>query len=125
MSEQTPVKARWNTGATDDEGKAVYAETEVSFDFGATTAEAVKSFGEEAVFSNYFSAAKIQLQNAVRVHGLAGVAPEDIAGKLTDWVPGQKTRVTADPLAIMKQRYAAASTEAEKESILKDIMGVS
>ena len=125
MSEQTPVKARWNTGATDDEGKAVYAETEVSFDFGATTAEAVKSFGEEAVFSNYFSAAKIQLQNAVRVHGLAGVAPEDIAGKLTDWVPGQKTRATADPLAIMKQRYLALTDEEEREKLLKDIMGVS
>lgn len=123
MSELTTVKAKWPTGETDEEGKAVYITAEASFDFGGSTEQAVTDFGEEAVYSNYHAGAKIQFQNAIRQHGLAGVVPEEIAAKLAEWKPGQKVRTSVDPQAVMRQRYAAATTDEARESILRSIMG--
>lgn len=123
MSELTTVKAKWPSGETDEEGKLVYIHAEASFDFGGTIEVALKEFGEDAIYSNYHAAAKIQFQNAIRQHGLAGVAPDEIAAKLTDWKPGQKVRTSVDPQAVMRQRYAAATTDEAREAILRDIMG--
>jgi len=118
------IKARWNTGAKGEDEKPVYNSTVVEVDLGATLDEAIELFGEEAVFDNYFSSAKIQFQNAIRTLGEAGVEADEIAGKLVDWKLGEKSsKVVADPIAVLKQRYAAAGTQEEKDSILAQIMG--
>ncbi len=47
------IPAKWNTGAKDPDGKVIYANTKVPFNFGGDLVEAVELFGEDAVFDNY------------------------------------------------------------------------
>lgn len=119
------VKARWNTGAKDAEDKVIYNSVIVPFDFGTDLTEAVEKFGEEAVYDNYLSAARIQFQNAIRTHGEAGVAADEIADKLTNYMVGEKAaKVVADPMAVIKQRYQAAADNPEEQAkIMAEIMG--
>ncbi len=118
------VKAKWNTGAKTEDDKVIYNDCTLPFDFGSDLEEAVELAGGEAVYDNYLSSAKIQFQNAIRVLGEAGKSEEEITSALVDWKPGQKAaKVVADPVAVLRQRYANAETQEEKDSILAQIMG--
>lgn len=49
-----------------NDGKTVVRETTTDFDFGSTIADAIKRYGEEAVFDCFHAGAKVRVQAKIR-----------------------------------------------------------
>lgn len=116
------VKARYQVkdeeGNTvmDDDGKPMWAEAEVEYDFGDDLDGAIDLCGAETVFSNYKANATVALQGLIRSKLKAGVPADQIQEIVAAWRPGmvmEKTQV--DPATAIKNAFNTWSPEKKAE----------
>lgn len=74
----------------DEEGKPTYREVEIQYDFGDNLDAAVDMCGEDVVFSNYVSAARINLQSIMRSKLSQGLDSDAIQTFCASWKPGMQ-----------------------------------
>lgn len=117
MSQET-VTARYqtkdenNAAVLDSDGKAIWQEAEVTYDFGDDLDQAVANCGAEAVFSNYKANATVALQGILRAKLKAGHSNEQIQSLVSAWKPGTVLAKTAvDPEQAVKSAFASWSPE--------------
>jgi hypothetical protein len=107
-----------------DDGKPVWKEVEVNFDFGDNLQAAVDMCGEAAVFSNYKGNARVSLQSILRAKGAAGLTHDAIQSLVSGWKPGmviEKTQI--DPETAVTNAFETWSPEKQAEFLRK--LGVS
>jgi len=92
----------------------------ISYDFGENTADAVKKFGDDTVFSNFRANAKITAQGAMRRMLEDGKTQAEITERMKSWKPGVALERVVDPVAALLGRWDSYS-EAEKAEILKKL----
>ena len=108
----------------DDEGKLTYEEATVDFDFGDDLDAAVELCGDEVVFSQYCSAARVALQGVIRLKIKAGLSPDAIQDAISSWKPGMvMARTAVDPLEAVLSAAATWSPEKRQEYIDKLLAG--
>ena len=112
------VEAKWQVKdsdgnvMTDEEGKAVYKEVSVEFDFGDDLDAAVDLCGADAVFSNYKANAKVGLQSILRAKGKAGISADQIQTIADGWKPGMVVEKTVvDPESAIANAWDTWSPE--------------
>jgi len=85
----------------------------LEYNFGDNTADAVKIFGEEVVFSNFKAQAKVRFQALVRADLKEGKKDGEIAEKMASWKPSiakpgksavEKTEAAWDKLSPAEQK---------------------
>lgn len=94
-------------------------ELVVSYDFGNNVEEAIEKFGAEAVFAGFKADCKVGVQAFVRGRLKAteedSEAPkysdDEITAAVADWMPGTKTRQSADPMAKLQALLGKLSPE--------------
>lgn len=84
-----------------------------------TVDEAVKTYGEAAVYSRFLSALVIDMQAAMRTRMKAGKTEKDISTELASWKPGVRV-AGATPIEKAKGLLSKLSPEERKE-LLKAI----
>lgn len=97
----------------------------VVYDFGDDLASAVEKFGEEAVYSRFKSSSVIDLQSLLRrqlitKEGEEAKSDADIQAMVSDWKPGDKTRVQKSASDKVLDIFDGVS-EDEKLEILKKL----
>ena len=118
------LKDEENKPLKNEEGVTQYQEDTVDFDFGDDLNAAVELCGEEVVFSQYVSAAKVALQGVIRGKINAGLSHDDIQEAVSSWKPGMvMARVQVDPLEAVLAAAATWSPEKRQEYIDKLLAG--
>ncbi|MBV6504774.1 MAG: hypothetical protein ILNGONEN_00327 [Syntrophorhabdaceae bacterium] len=93
---------------------------EIEYDFGDDLADAIKKYGEAAVFDLYKAAASIRVQNVARSALLNGKAPEEAVALAENYVLGTSfSKGPRDPVRTAVSAVSKMSPEEEKEFILK------
>lgn len=100
-------------GKIKDENGAIIDEktVTVSYEFGETLADAVASFGEEVVFSNFKQSAVIALQSRIRANIQSGMKKKEIFAKAEEWKPGVKITTRKSPSDKIKDLLSGKSPE--------------
>ena len=115
------VKDENNNAVLDSEGKAVWQEISVEYDFGDDLDQAVALCGAETVFSNYKANATVALQGVLRAKLKAGMHHDQIVALVNEWKPGTVLSKTAvDPEQAIKTAFASWSPE-KKAEFLKNL----
>lgn len=121
MAKET-VSARYQTkdengnAVLDADGKAVWQETDVTFDFGDDLDQAIALCGAETVFSNYKANATVALQGVIRAKLKAGMTQDQIQALVNEWKPGTVLAKTAvDPEQAIKSAFSTWSPEKQAE----------
>jgi len=118
------LKDEENKPLKNEEGVTQYQEDTVDFDFGDDLNAAVELCGEEVVFSQYVSAAKVALQGVIRGKINAGLSHDAIQEAVSSWKPGMvMARVQVDPLEAVLAAAATWSPEKRQEYIDKLLAG--
>lgn len=92
----------------------------ISKDFGNNSADAIKLFGDETVFTNFRANAKITAQGAMRRMLEDGKSQAEITERMKAWKPGVALERVVDPVSALLGRWDSYS-EAEKAEILKKL----
>ncbi len=92
----------------------------ISYDFGENSADAIKKFGDETVFSNFRANAKITAQGAMRRMLEDKKTPAEITERMKSWKPGVALERIVDPVAALLGRWDSYSDQ-EKAEILKKL----
>lgn len=95
-------------------------EATIMKDFGDDCEDAIKKFGEQVVFTNFRSAAKITCQGAMRRYLKAGKKPEEVAKMMEAWKPGVALERAAVSKESFKDRFQKMSRE-EQIAILQEL----
>lgn len=105
----------------DDEGKPSYREVEVQYDFGDNLESAVAICGsEDVVFSNYVSAARINLQAIMRSKLTQNMSADAIQTFVSSWKPGmQLERQQVNPEAAVINAFENWPEEKKMEFLRK------
>lgn len=103
---------------TDDEGKVMYEEVTVEYDFGDDLDAAVALCGADVVFSQYKANAKVALQGILRAKKKAGLADAAIQTVADAWKPGMVAERTAVDPAVAIQNAFATWTDEKKANFL-------
>ena len=104
----------------DEEGKEIYIEAEVEYDFGDNLDAAVELCGADAVFSQYRANSKVALQVVIRGRMAAGQSQEAIQELVNTWKPGMvMERTQVDPLVAFENMFKNASPEKQAELLSK------
>lgn len=102
----------------DAEGKNQYDEVTIDYDFGDDLNQAVELCGEEVVFSQFVSAAKVSLQGIMRAKLKAGLGQDAIQSFCNEWKPGMVVaKTTVDPIQATMDAFATWSPEKREEYI--------
>lgn len=115
------VKDENGNAVLNDEGKAIWEEGEVAYDFGDDLNAAVDLCGEEAVHSQYKSAARVTLQGIIRAKMKDGLSMDAIQDVVNAWKPGVAiAKTVVDPATAVAAAYDSWSDE-KKAAFLKEL----
>jgi hypothetical protein len=105
-----------NNAILDGEGKPVWKEANVTFDFGENLDAAVDLCGADVVFSQYKANAKVALQGIVRAKLKAGLTVDQIQTTVDAWKPGMIIEATkVDPQVAIQNAFQTWSPEKRAE----------
>lgn len=118
---KTQIKDAQGNVILDDEGKPSYKEVAVDYDFGDNLQSAVDLCGsEDVVFSNYVSAARINLQAILRAKLTQGMDADAIQTFVSSWKPGmQLERQQVNPEAAVINAFENWPEEKKMEFLRK------
>ena len=94
----------------------------VTYNFGASLAEAIEKFGAEVVFSGFRRTSVITAQGVMRRLAKAGKSDAEIQAAITNWKPGVQAERISDPVARLKSMFSSMSAE-ERQKIMAELMG--
>ena len=101
-----------NNSIMDSDGKPVWADASVEYDFGDDLDQAIAKCGAEAVFSNYCANARVALQGIVRAKLKQGMDNTAIQALVNEWKPGTVLAKTViNPEDAIKNAFATWSPE--------------
>lgn len=86
-------------------------------DLGDTLQDAIEKFGEEVVFTNFVSQAKIRAQAIMRDLLTDGKSDEDISTFMASWKPGSTRERIVDPKAAFLKKFDGMTKEEQEEFI--------
>ncbi len=93
---------------------------EIEYDFGDDLADAIKKYGEAAVFDLYKAAGSIRVQNVARSALLNGKTPEEAVKLASTYVLGTSFSTgPRDPVRTAVSAVSKMSPEEEKKFILQ------
>jgi len=107
------IKAQVKIG---DESK----EAVIFKDLGDDMPDAIDQFGDNVVFTNFRSSAKITAQSAIRRYLKAGKSQDEITVLMAAWKPGIAIERISDPVAAFKAKFAVM-TPKEQAAALEDL----
>jgi hypothetical protein len=90
-------------------------------DLGDNCQDAITKFGEEVVFSNFQSQARIRAQAIMRDMLTEGKTDEEIAQFMSAWKPGTTRERNVDPTAALLNKFALLSPD-EQQAYLTKLM---
>lgn len=123
VSARYQVKDEEGNASLDADGKPIWEEGQVEFDFGDDLDAAVELAGTEAVHSQYVSAARVTLQGIVRSKMKSGLTMEAIQDIVSAWKPGVAVAKTAvDPATAVAAAFD--SWPDEKKAAFLEQLGV-
>jgi len=100
------------------DGKPV--SVEIEYDFGDDLADAIKKYGEAAVFDLYKAAANNRVQNVARTALLNNKTPEEAVALAENFVLGTSfSKGPRDPVRTAASAVSKMSPEEEKKFILE------
>ena len=88
ISARYQVKDENSNAVLDADGKPVWQEADVTFDFGDDLDQAVALCGAESVYSNYKANATVALQGIIRAKLKSGMTTDQIQAIVDAWKPG-------------------------------------
>ena len=94
----------------------------VTYNFGASLAEAIEKFGEDVVFSGFRRTSVITAQGIMRRLAKAGKTDAEIQTAISGWKPGVAAERISDPVARLKSMFSSMSAE-ERQKIMAELMG--
>jgi|TARA_Y100000310_G_scaffold73040_1_gene69183 hypothetical protein len=103
---------------TEVDGKVVGPVT-VNYDFGATTEEKIKLFGEDCTNSNAEASMTVALQDIIRNGLKAGKSAAAIQKTVSEWKPGVKRKARSKAEKV-RDEFASLSAE-EKKALLAQL----
>lgn len=123
---KTQLKDAKGNVQVDEEGKAIYKEVAVDYDFGDNLQSAIALCGsEDVVFSNYVSAARINLQAILRAKLTQGMDADAIQTFVSGWKPGmQLERQVVNPEQAVVNAFNDWPEEKKLEFLQKLGIGV-
>ena len=102
--------------------KASGKKVAVTYNFGASLAEAIEKFGEDVVFSGFRRTSVITAQGIMRRLAKAGKSDAEIQAAISGWKPGVAAERVTDPVARLKSMFSSMSAE-ERQKIMAELMG--
>ena len=97
---------------TDREVKAIV-------DLGDNCQDAINKFGEEVVFTNFVSQAKIRAQAIMRDMLTEGKTDAEISDFMASWKPGTTRERSFDPTAALLNKFEKLTPEEQQEYLAK------
>lgn len=94
-------------------------EVTAFIDLGDNLQDAATKFGDEVVFSNFQSQAKIRAQAIMRDMLTDGKTDEEIAAFMKDWKPGTTRERNIDPTAALMSKFGGMTKEEQDDIIAK------
>lgn len=123
ISARYQVKDENSNAVLDADGKPVWQEADVTFDFGDDLDQAVALCGAESVFSNYKANATVALQGIIRAKLKSGMTTDQIQAIANAWKPGTVLgKTTVDPEQAIKSAFSTWSPE--KQAAFLATLGV-
>lgn len=95
-------------------------EAVIYVNFGDTTKESVEMFGDEAVNSNAWAAARVTIQAGIRRLLEGGKSQEEVQTAFTDWKLGVAMERSSDPIAAALGKFKTMSEE-EQAAFLEQL----
>jgi hypothetical protein len=108
--EKKLISATYKPG-TPEEKKA-----EVEIEWGETTEESAKAYGDGVVNSNSFANIRVIVQSGIRRALAAGKTPEEIKSLFKNWKPGTVS-IKGDPMASAMQKFNTMTKDEQKKYI--------
>ena len=108
-------------GVNGQEDRVVSAT--INVEFGNDLGESIDLFGDEVVYSNFVSNAKITGQQAIRRMLETGSDQDAIETRMSEWKPGQKLERVSDPVGSFKAKLATMGAE-ERAALLAELMDI-
>jgi len=96
-------------------------EVQALIDLGENCQDAITKFGEEVVYTNFVSQAKIRAQAIMRDMLTEGKTDEEIAEFMSNWKPGTTRERNVDPMASLMSKFGTMSPE-DQEAYIEKLM---
>ena len=105
--------------SVDKDGKAIPAySVAANIEFGTDLADAVKRFGEQAVYKQAVAAMTVAFQGWLRAQGAAKKNPQEIQTAANAWKPGER-KAGKTPQEKLKELLEGMSPE-DRAQLLRD-----